>query len=442
MKHKDKEALKNAFGIPEPLEADTFFERPEFAEVKEKRRRALLFHRIPAALRYGTIAVAAAAVIGVWGGFRNWAKDDKFPANEITATEETNTAEAATGSEDTTSTAPEGNGTDITVTTTQDGDIIVTTVSSGDKGNSVTTVQTEAAPGVTGRTTTAAARPSSGRTTAPSGRTTAPSGRTTAPSSGRTTRTTAVTTGTSVIRTTAAVQTSPSVVTTTQQMEEGHSQWPVVATTSQASKSSRDNTVEPDVVYDVHGTIVDCREFTGNAHNDPEDKVTDPVSPMDPVYTNTMDLEGLVYKSDLIVSAKVEKVIYTSENGFPVTQSDIVIENVYSGGMNSGDKISVRSSGGYMPVNEYEPAVKGGFSYKYPNAFVFDNRNDAFMPEEGDRFVFFLVEDEGIYKLSSDNGDSVFHSSGGYLISESSSRDRTTFMELVNTIARINDERW
>ena len=83
-----------------------------------------------------------------------------------------------------------------------------------------------------------------------------------------------------------------------------------------------------------------------------------------------------------------------------------------------------------MPVNEYEPAVKGGFSYKYPNAFVFDNRNDAFMPEEGDRFVFFLVEDEGIYKLSSDNGDSVFHS-----------RDRTTFMELVNTIARINDER-
>ena len=116
MKHKDKEALKNAFGIPEPLEADTFFERPEFAEVKEKRRRALLFHRIPAALRYGTIAVAAAAVIGVWGGFRNWAKDDKFPANEITATEETNTAEAATGSEDTTSTAPEGNGVMETLT--------------------------------------------------------------------------------------------------------------------------------------------------------------------------------------------------------------------------------------------------------------------------------------------------------------------------------------
>ncbi|NLT09049.1 MAG: hypothetical protein GXY08_06055 [Ruminococcus sp.] len=419
MKRKEKEALKNAFGIPEPLGADAFFERPEFAEKKEDDRSILLFHRIPAALRYGSIALAAVAVIGLWGGFKNWAKTDKFDKNDQPGvTETTASAEPATdgyGHEIIVTTSGEQTVVDIVTTTAaepEDNDTVTTTASGDDGQVNVTT----AAGNGTKRTT--AVKPGNGRTTTTAVR--PPSKRTTTATGGHHNRTTTTavkppavqttTKRTSVPLVTTTPGTYPVVLATTSPKDEG----PVPSVTDPIEKGGGDDrTVRPGVVYNVNGKVVGVNEIMAvGSNSDPQpdgptpDRPTDSAIPVKPV-------TELVRSSNQVIIGEVEEIIFTSENGYPVTQTNIRVSQSLYGSLSDGDIISVRSSGGYMPVKDYAPAKQNGYPYEYRDYYVVDYRRHQFNPSRYNEYVFFLENDGDIFRLCTDDGESVYQDTDG-----------------------------
>ena len=62
MKKSEREALKNAFNIPEPQNKDSFAANYESLYKKNQQRL-----RFPVYTKYVSTAVFAALVIGVWG---------------------------------------------------------------------------------------------------------------------------------------------------------------------------------------------------------------------------------------------------------------------------------------------------------------------------------------------------------------------------------------
>ena len=235
MTKKERDALKKAFEIPDPLQADSFVQRKEFTEEKESRRRIFLFSSLPSALRYGTVVLAAAAVIGVWGGFRNWSSSEKFRNDERTVT--TDTVVVTSPEEETTAAAkdPEDSLSIVTaVSSSENAPVTVTTTSAGGTASAVTTgtAQEVTASGTAARQVTTTAGPASARTTTP----------VTTTGSGRQTSATAA--STTVVT---ATQTTVSTATT------GVSGWQPQTT---SPRVENDLTVIPEVTYTVTGEIV------------------------------------------------------------------------------------------------------------------------------------------------------------------------------------------
>ncbi|MBQ6180948.1 MAG: hypothetical protein IJK31_04590 [Ruminococcus sp.] len=434
MKRKEKEALKKAFGIPEPLGADAFFERPEFAEKKEADRSILLFHRIPAALRYGSIALAAVAVIGVWGGVKNWAKTDKFDKNdESVVVETTSSAEPSTGDD----------GNVIIVTTTGDStvvDIVTTTAEPENNVDITTTLPADDDPenGTTaagsGAKRTTAAKPGNGRTTTTSSRT----------SSRRTTTTAAG--GGHRITTTTAAEKPPAVQTTTKRpsvtvVTTVEDTYPTVimTTTVQADPQPdspsvggvNDYTVSPYIMYNVSDKVVDASTVqNGGSGSIPK--------PSDPIEGDgeVMPVTELVKGADQILMGVIEEIIYTSENGYPVTQVNIRVTQPLYSYLEPGDMISIRSSGGYIPVKDYAPARENGYPSAYRDYYVMDYRESQYIPEMWSECVFFLKQEGRIFKLCTDDAESVYCDFDGYGRYEcwADSSFGTTYRKIIDAI--------
>ena len=372
MTKKERDALKKAFEIPDPLQADSFVQRKEFTEEKESRRRIFLFSSLPSALRYGTVVLAAAAVIGVWGGFRNWSSSEKFRNDERTVT--TDTVVVTSPEEETTAAAkdPEDSLSIVTaVSSSENAPVTVTTTAAGGTASAVTTgtAQEVTASGTAARQVTTTAGPASARTTTP----------VTTTGSGRQTSATAA--STTVVT---ATQTTVSTATT------GVSEWQP-QTTSQRVES--DLTVIPEVTYTVTGEIVPASSL-GNS--------TDAPGIPKELVPSVSELRS---ESDALVEVRVDEVLYTSENGQPVTQENVTVQGIFYGGLGHGSRISIRSNGGYIPASEYSGEGAGDLG----DVFIYDSGGNKKQPKMGDIYLCFIREDSsGAYWLVTGDDMSKF----------------------------------
>lgn len=376
MKKTEKNALKNAFGIPEPRHKEEFL--AEYTRRLENRRRS----PVPVFIKYA--AVAAFAVIMISIGITHLpSPDKKFTGSDVIT--EVTTADGGTGHSG-----------------TQDNDIVDTTVISGSTETAVTTE-----PGTSGTSggtagsgdltssegTTSATVTSSGTSSSGTADKTTATKRTTA--SGTTTaRTTTSRTTTSSSRTqvSSQQQTVSATETTTYQMEAGTqplTSVPPPSVTPEmppvSDNQKNDYTVKPSIVYYPLDPQVNDNEHPG----------------ADPGIADSPTSPGSA--SDTIVYGTVKRIYYTSFNDTTYTQIDIEISNAYrSSYLNYGDLITVYVLGGFRLDTRVGNYVKTEYGFK-----PIINKSYLFMlSSSGSQFPYqtFVLSDPPAYSVYTFDG--------------------------------------
>ncbi|MDE6781206.1 MAG: hypothetical protein K2J40_07095 [Ruminococcus sp.] len=423
MNKKSREALKNAFNIPEPDRKELFFDN---LDVKPKKK---LPAHIP---MYISAAAAAVMVIGVWGNIKNLPDIDQpevidKPVYSKTLTEnyteniiQTTTASSAkktvvqttgvTGTATTVNTAttkennkpPEISDTESPETETYENNAdeeIITT--SEIKHTAVTeTTARNTTVTTTARHTTTTARHTTVTTTA-------------ATTARRTTSATyPVTTtddelGVNIATTTYYENDLPPVQIVPE--PSGGSIPPDTTQPPVSAEEPADYTVQPPVCYSPSADAVRI-ESNGSDYNP---KPTD-----SPQLDNWYDLKKLSENSDLIVIATTYEVIYTGLNGIPYTQENISVSDVLYGDIPNNSAISVYGIGGYIPADEFsEMHIQWAVEQNRTLFVAYGNKTT---PEVGDTRIYFLKKSsgnfpDGSYVLTSLNDMSKFRYNGDYI---------------------------
>ena len=342
MKKTEKNALKNAFGIPEPRHKEEFI--AEYTRRLESRRRS----PVPVFIKYA--AVAAFAVIMISIGITHLpSPDKKFTGSDVIA--ETTTADDGTGASGT-----QDNGIVITTDISGSTDVTVTTepVTSGTSdgttsGGDITSSEAAASGTVTSSGTSSSV--TTGKTTTTK-RTTA-SGTTTAKTTTARTTTAKTTTSKTVTTVSSPQNTVSATETTTYLMEEGTqpltSDPPSVSPAEPpvSDNQKNDYTVKPSVIYYPIDPPVSDNEYPGADPGVPD-------SPTSPGST-----------SDTIVYGTVKRIYYTSFNDTVYTQIDVEIGEAYrSSYLRYGDLITVYVRGGFRLDTQIGNYVKTEYGFK------------------------------------------------------------------------------
>ena len=393
MNRKFKDALKKAYNIPEPSGKDVFLQNIE----SKSHRQKLTYFPVRTILRYAAVPLTALALLGVYGMYDllSDSRTDFVIEMPVSTTTETNLedlssegdtpdqicAQISTIATDVSLPETEISVQTKTEITTAPAEIKTETSTSTwistTNDNEIQTADTRTQTQT--RTTTAppvsaSAEPTT-TTLCVSSVTHVSSASATAPSKTVTQTTTDTTClyqtvppapATTVMRTTAPIQYEP-VATTSTEMNE-----PV-------TDPQMDYRITPAFQYAVTDKILELE----HASSDIPDN-----SPY--LWTNT------AYKSDWIVSGVILSVFYTSIDGMPWTQLDILIEDDRTHQFFFGDMISLYLPGGYMPLSDYIEQNSQQDAYSHMTASeiaettLFDSNNRIVFPTEGERYLFFL----------------------------------------------------
>lgn len=371
MKKSEKNALKNAFGIPEPRHKDEFI--AEYKRRLESRRRS----PVPVFIRYAAVAAFALIIISI-GIMHLPSPDKEFTGSDVI----TEVTTAVNGTEPPRTTS---DGMAVTITT-GDTEICGTTepaetTETGEKTTDNTTITTDSKTVTTQAGTTSNKVTTSGTSASGTASRTTTTKRTTASGTAITTRTTTAQTTTvtapekdNVEETGPLTSTPPTEDTTTQ---------PVPST---GTFAPRDYTVKPTVVYYPY---------------DPP-KSDNTVMPFDPGVEPNTATPGA--SSDTIVYGTVIRMYYTSFGDHTYTQIDIQIINpIRSNYLYNSDCITVYIPGGFR-TDGYGGFVKNTSEFSpetYNNYLLMLNTADSRFPSGT-----FILSDPAEQSAFTDEGSS------------------------------------
>lgn len=339
MKKSEKNAVKNAFGIPEPRHKDEFI--AEYSSRLENRRRS----PVPVFFKYAAAAAFAVIMISICI-VKLPSPDKEFTGSDVIAEVTTSAAEneqttLTEGSAVTTQPASDNSASSATETSAAVTDDTTSTVTTSEAVSSATTsgsAGTEKTVTTTKTTTASTDKTSTSQKT-----------------------TTAKTTTTAATTTAAEDTTATQTATTTQ----SHMPETSVHTSSppETDNGNKDYTVKPPVVYYPE-------DFSGQEEGTSgSDRPGAPVDGNDPV----TQLPGS--SSNTNVKGRVLRVYYTSINDQPFIQADIEISKVFrSWFLNDRDRITIYIPGGYISDGH------GG----YYRAMTY------FIPDQGREYLFML----------------------------------------------------
>ncbi|MDE6101566.1 MAG: hypothetical protein K2F73_01105, partial [Ruminococcus sp.] len=181
-----------------------------------------------------------------------------------------------------------------------------------------------------------------------------------------------------------------------------------------------DYTVFPLVRYYPDNSAINISDFINNDGQPPVTDSDGKLPPQDVAQPGAFhSWQDLTDNSDLIVIADVDEIIYTSIDGTPYTQENIVISEVIKGDIEQHSRISVYGEGGYIPASEYG---KIQISWAIENNFMlFDPAKNQTFSAVGDRYIYFIKKSDyplpdGSYSLTTYNDMSKFrYKDGNYI---------------------------
>ncbi|MDE6775720.1 MAG: hypothetical protein K2J37_05445 [Ruminococcus sp.] len=410
MKKTEKDKLKEAFNIPEPVHKEQFISK--YGDMLKKNEHKLRFSTV---IRYSAYATFAVLIIGVWGAMNvNPDFADKFKGNDIIESAVTTSAVISANTVNTTSVGTNAVSTESTVSAE---------TNSETKTNAATTKTSPAVsslPAPTGKSSTSKTETTRKYTPAPTEK--APAIHTessvktdTSNTSARTTKTLPALSTTKIISTvtkpqTTSYRTAPASTTRhidTPQAAETEANSPPPMTVPQTTRpqpTQNNNTTTttpaeyappvcadpvrnfavPPVIYQKDENAVyiyDIFKFGGSAGSSP---------PMDNI---TIDAQS-------IVCAEIINVIYTQFNNKPYTQLNLLVKYSLSGNIQDYSKISLYVRGGYMPASEY--AELNGIDYEH------ETNNETIIYDYGESEKIFDISDVGseyIFIIGYDSGN-------------------------------------
>ena len=463
MNRKFKDALKQAYNIPEPSHKDEFLQKLESMQPEQKRPW------LPFFVRYAAVPLTALAFLGMYGSYsllsgvkteyvterpvhtaplyEEHTADEEIQTTETSAAEGTVpegtslTSESGTTASDSTSASE--NMLDVGLTTTAPEQPRITTAPEQIPEQARTTTvpeawqtQTNTTIASTTRITTTVVTRTATTTRAAATTKVTTTGRSTTPQAVSTTRQyDAPEPVITIPQTTTATAYTQTFFATTigNQYEPTLPDEPVVITTTTESSASedeigRDLTVQPLHQYSILDNLVEGR-FS-----------TDYAPPADDI-NGLIDWKDLEEWSECIVSGEIEAVYYTSVDGKPWTQMDILVDEWWKGDINISDRISVYIPGGFMSLTDYisENDLNGYYDDMTPEEIavstVYEPSPEGFEPFVGMRYLFFLSSGgysipDGAYFPGSIDYFSLYRPRGTYYSPISSYLDVLTQEEL------------
>jgi hypothetical protein len=111
-------------------------------------------------------------------------------------------------------------------------------------------------------------------------------------------------------------------------------------------------------------------------------------------------IDNISALSDAVIRGIVKKVSYVGIKGVAWTVTSVLVTDVYKGGLNKGDLISVYQLGGYIPLAEEIKADEEEFRYKdwsksdIENTVIEEQYDGEKFPEKGEDCLYFLINNE------------------------------------------------
>ena len=369
MTDNERIKLTNAFGIPSPDRKAEFTE--EYRRLDAQRHKKPLF---PVIMRTAAAAAVVAVIIGVAA---------KLPKNKLdfngadTETVHITTAIPDNDKEESTASITTAVLSTSKAGTTTSGSSNAGATTSADNKNDSKAVNTSTASGNTNavRTTSQESRRTTVRTTsAPA--TSAENRRTT----GRPSTSVTKAGENTIVTTTISVSIDPE---TDNPKEEG--------------SYYNDMTVSPEVIYPER----DNRLYASDLLLNDKSPVQGNAGVPDPWMSDNGKGESVseMFKNSYaVVLAKVDKMVYTSIGGSPMTAEDLTIEKVFKGSLGTGDRLTVFISGGCIPAEEFiSMHPDSQYIADSYNTSVYDSADSRYELKVGKTYLFFI-----------DNGSSEF----------------------------------
>ncbi|MCR5601233.1 MAG: hypothetical protein K6G33_10900 [Ruminococcus sp.] len=412
MTDKEKQALREAFGIPEPDRKKDFTE--QFRQrINEKHKKRIS----PVIMRMAATAAMLLIVVGVCANMPVSPKDINDNNNNLIETTSIGTSDISNSDENTTSTSAAS---DSIVSRTTASTVTAATVTAGTASspqqNGNHAVTTKAA--VSGhRTTVTTAAPKNDKTSSRTSHTVSKTNTT-----ARNTTTTARRSSTSIgkVSTTTRRITTAAASTFTMTTAPANYTKPAVSTTYAAPVADgHDMTVEPEITYSIRGRVVNADNLEENSDSpvNSNEKGTDN-APVGVTLPFEQKIQEMFNNSYAVVLAKIDKIVYTSINGMPYTAENITIQKVYKGSVETYDKVTVYVSGGYMPANEYIKSHPDIYLSDTSYVTVYDSGGCVGEQECGETYLFFLRRytpylPYGTYSLTGTGDEGVFTEANG-----------------------------
>ncbi len=395
MTDKEKKALKDAFGIPEPDR------KQEFIALFGQRMGDKKKKRIPPfAIR---IAAAAAMLTAVTGVLTNMPHSPEKMGTYDNIT--TTTAALTTINKDNNAvtTASDNNSDNMTTVT----------------ASAVTSHISETTAALSGNNTVKTKASSSGQ------RHTTAASRTNRPSSG-TSATSSVNVSTSRSSVRSSTTSKPASTTRSSTTSITASATPTMPTTVNYIPYGRDLTVSPSKTYTVGSDVIDYRKLIPQK-NDHEKGVDDNNSDnIDNPLPSKTTIDLMFDNSYAVVLAKIDKIVYTSISGRPYTVENIIISDTLKGTLRNYDMISLYVSGGYMPADEYAQSHPDVIIDNAEGLTVYDDGGCKGEQSVGDTLLFFISNNntdipQGAFSLTGEGDEAVFRYQNGKYVSISDS---------------------
>ena len=234
---------------------------------------------------------------------------------------------------------------------------------------------------------------------------------------------TALTTGTA-----AAPAAPPTTASKAEEKAEQHDETPAgsanAADNCTSEGTGRDLTVALETVYPLRDKIISAEDLQkasdSKSAGSPDNK--DGMEYSAPGIMDDNEPIGGMYKnSSVIVLAKLDEIVYTSIDGSACTAENITVEKVYKGDLDTGDRLTVFFTGGYIPCEDYIAAF-GGHADQPRDYSVAVKGEYTGKQIQGGQYLFFLTEGDLPYPGNSfrpvrDGAVSVFEKHGGIYIS-------------------------
>lgn len=399
MKKSERDELQKAFGIPEPQRKEDFLsERQRLINTKKRRRM------LPILLRTAAAAAVVALAVGICGklGSLEDIENQFHGSGIITGTEPTeHTASSDTITIITTSAASTTAG----FTSTASSDTITNQTTSAPKAS--TTVGITSATASAQVTTTAATSPAAQTGTQTTSAAVSSPVSTSAPE-----KTTASATASNIV-TSSTTKVVVEITTTSTNGRPGNI----------ASGNGKDLTITPEVTYTGDGDIYNIDYFSKLLGGPPTGSM-----PGDEPSSGYMLMKEYAGSSEMIISARIDSIIYTQRHGSLFTQENVTITDVFRQrtGIGASDMISIYLNGGYIPSEEYLK-LHPEYSKVMPEGItIYDKGGNKGVQKEGETYLFFLRRDPRF--------------SSGYAFSTVTQNDNSVFVYKNGVYRSIFDE--